>query len=584
MSNDCMKLFARVLLKRPAPSHPDAAKLKDLISSLPPYLRASGFHRSPSSSTGLVQPGYLCDLHKGLKKGLCYELMAMVRGEIARIGQCIYPVIMSGQMDPEWELRARSLEPVPGMYTPGFTVHDCTPVDREPVYPGYTNGEGVFVPEWGWETSQCPACMLARIGADKVTLFVLLAGMVARISRHRRGPMDNLKSRRVRFVKEWLEAHENSQHLAEDAFNLGNNMRDIRRAQRSAAHKAKKRARKENGTRVDTSEHGRPCAPVPRKGAESRYESRNSVRESTIGVDISDPYAIPHQQASTPPTLHPKAPAKKDSGALDTSERFVGQPAFQRNRLSSGERSFLPRSNVAGSDRNSDGAIAVGVDISEPFFPGVVPSTFPRPSILRRTDSEQTITPKVKVPSRSTSVTFALPDSYAEPSRDKAKRSSSKYSKRSASISSRHQSIASSFVSDVSLMELWPPSDDEDLVPAPLRQHSVERITPTPKVSSRQPSFLATISESAVHALPRPHPKSIYSACGSSEENLIQQHVDVSPPATPTGLGGRDLRDHGHFDVSPPSSPEQQGFDFEFDISPPGSPSRPVTTWGALYK
>ena len=568
-----MKLFVRVLLQRPAPDYDAEDKLKQSIKALPSHLKASGFHKAPSKTTGQVKPGYLCDLHKGIKKGLCYEIMSLIMNEISHIGKFIYPVIMSGKLEAQWEHRIRQLEPVPAMYIAGFTERDCTPDGHEPIWPGSVNEKGEFVPLWHWQVSQCPACMLARIGSERMVLFALLTGMVARISRRRRGAKDNLKSRRVRFVKEWLQAsHEDGRAFVNDAFAVGQDVRAIRREQRLAEYVAKKRAL--NGSTVhadgsDAAYHQPPSsrshgtdpfdvdpetASLCRPGVDTlREDQASSLRHdspasSVIGMDISDSYAPAYQQASTQPSPYMYSAAKQEADSVvdfDISEPFVpGSPALRQSVVAGG--TSLPRKYTEGTRRGSNGSTVIGVDISEPFLPA--PPMTPR-----------------KAPPRP--ATPARPRTVQE--------------KRATLTNSKHYSIASSFASDVSLSNIRPPTNQfTELLPQALRIRA-------PEVSKHSlPSISGQRMERQggrqipppLRSLPRPHPNSIYGTYGRSEKNTPSTayvFADVSPPTTPMGYGDPV----GQFDVSPLASPEQDAF----GVSPPATPARPATAGRGFF-
>lgn len=557
MSDQDMKLFVRVLLQRPVPKQ-GADKLKQSIKALPSHLKASGFHRSPSKSTGQVQTGYLCDTHKSLKKGLCYELLSLIQSEISHIGDFTYPVIMSGKPEAQWEHRVRQLEPVPGIYTRDFTERDCTPPGHEPIWPGNISDKGDFVPLWCWEVSQCPACILARIGSERTVLFALLTGMVARISRRRRGPQDNLKSRRVRFVKEWLQAsHKDGKAFVNDAFVVGQQIRDIRREQRVAEHTAKKQALRDVGRRANNSGEGHqqypPIPPYmtdqavadlsvpdlrqPRvdtlhedQASSIQYESPAS---SVVGVDISDSYAPAYQQASTPPsssyTYSSANPESESIIGFDISEPFIPHsPAF-RQSVAAGQES-LPRRNAEGTGRESNGTIVVGFDLSEPFLPA--PSTW-------------------KIPPRS-----------ATPARQGLEQRG-----RVTWTDSKRYSIASSFASDVSLSNICPPTGQStELLPQPLRIRTPQasRTNLPPILEPRVERQGGGHGRGSRGDLPIPHPNSIYGTYGMSARNThrtTEYFIDVSPPSTPVGYGDR----LGQYDVSPLASPVE----VEFGMSPP---------------
>ncbi|KAF1980297.1 hypothetical protein BU23DRAFT_625497 [Bimuria novae-zelandiae CBS 107.79] len=468
---------------------------------------------------------------------------------------------MSGRLEAQWEYRARRLEPVPQICVPGFTVHDCAPEGHEPIWPGHVDEKGAFVSDWGYEQSQCPACILARIGSDISVLFALLAGMVARISRRRRGSKNKLRSRRVLFVKTWLEACGDGKEFVDDAFWLEEEMRGIKRELNREEHQAKKPAQNENGVRADISSHRQPDTPAfhgedapitrsifgdpqPRPVAPVR---RGSGASSAVAVDISDSYAPPHQVASKPPNPYVYSPAKQHSAieVFDLSEPFIPpQSSSIRANVSSSEES-LPRGDTRRPQRESNRSSSVRFDLSEPFIPASDPPSAkmaPHPATPARQEHREQDPPRPSTPE-----------------------SQRRFSAQSAS--EKHYSIASSFADSVSLRNLRAPSTLVDLYPPPLRTRNAA----PPPVPERRRGML-----------PRPHPNSIYGAYGRSDANQRDSdradgYADVNPPGMPTGRGpliGRDAR--GGYDVSPLSSPERDAF----ETSPPATPRRPVTKWG----
>lgn len=556
LSNNDMPLFVRIL-QQGVPPH----EVQERIRSLPRHLRASGLHKSPSSTTGKVQPGYLCDVHKRLKKGLCYEVMSLVQHEISRIGSFTYSIVVRGELEAWEEMQARQLEPVPQMYMDGFDQHESAPEGHQPIYPGFRDEKGVYVQQWSYEVSQCPACMLSRIGADDKVLFALLAGLAGRISRRSRGRVENLKSRRIRFVKEWLEARENGPGLVSDALYLGRKMQDIKRQQKRRAREERMRedrardmqAREAHDIRIEISGHrgmDRPDRPVSRTASDM-----NGYRQSVIDIDISEPYVPQYHQASRRPTRNGDPPIDQDTAIR--VEPFRPGSWRLRNNIPYSKEAVVSAGGARGIDRQSDRSVPVGVDISEPFIPAPrYPSN--HGETHREPDSDELFIPA------STQRSTTLPSATQVPVRGRARRSGTVFAR---SMSSRYfPSIAPSFASNVSLSDLQAPSVDASLVPSPLR------------TSSRR---LPTFPTRSVDRVSRPHPLSIYGT-SSGGYNTVPgaRYADVSPPSTPIHTAGHA---HAQYDASPPSSPEPD----EFETSPPVTPvmhSRPVTIWSALYE
>lgn len=570
MSNSDMSHFIRIFLTCPSPRTGEAQILRQRIKALPPRLQASGFHKPPSPGTnGKVQPGYLCDLHKHLKKGLCYETMSMLEHEISRVGRYTYSIVMSGQLDADIEMAVRQLEPLPQMYVPGFDVRQSAPEGHEFICPTLINDKGMFVPRWAYESSQCPACMLARIGTDSSVLSALLAGIVARISRRHRGRRDNLKSLRIRFVKEWLEAHDGGSALVDRAFAIGGMMRDIKRAQKEAEYKKAREGLHES--RVGNSGH-------PRMHRHDRPAIRAAIAssdygESVIGVDISDSYAPQHSQASAHLAPRPYLRADQDSAVEAKVPRpFLSVSASLRDNPFSSQEHF-PRAGVRDDEQNSEESFKVGIDLSEPFVPRSRSGARDDESFTVGIDLSEPFIPQARArdDDQNSDQTFKVGFDLSEPFSPYQAHSQLQFGP-GASVhdSAGHSSIlvdrfnqsglsiASSFASNVTLSNLRAPSANPTLVAHPLQ----------PSDSGRP-----TIPARSMNRLQRPHPLSIYAEHDSSPMLTAGQYADVSPPGTPTG---RDRNPN-------------QGFYTEYDVSPPSSPeleqfaTRPVTTWSTLY-
>ncbi|KAJ4288459.1 hypothetical protein N0V90_011694 [Kalmusia sp. IMI 367209] len=411
MANDDMKLFVRILHNVSPDGTPRTALLAQEIEALPSYLRSSGSHKPPSTWTGQVHPGHLCNLHKGLKKALCYEIWGLVKHEIESIREFVYPVLASGELR-EWEkLKARQLEPVPQMYDPNFDMYAYTPDNHAPINPGILNETGEFVARYGYDATHCPACMLSRIGSDADVLFALLAGTVARVSPRHIGTKENLTSRRVRFLKYWLEACEGGKKPVDDAWTLAAKMRDIRRVQRAI--------------------RGRKVTEQLQKAniAFAAGETTAFCCDNDVVVDLSDAFAPAHFQAGTHtnrtyPDLVLDTDCDQDSFVgVDLSEPFI--PYMDHGSCS--QENPLPRSGLRGSTENS----VVAVDISDPLVPAPLQATRYEPtpcmqdairsSIVPLDISEpydpaptQTLHPQAStLPGMATAVPGRLSDTYA---------------------------------------------------------------------------------------------------------------------------------------------------------------------------
>lgn len=580
LPHEDIHLLADIFQDLPTP------ELQTRIRDLPRNLRASGFHRSPSASTGKVHPGYLCDVHKKLKKSVSYEVLSLLQREIMRIAKFLYPVIMSGHLVAWEEDRMRQLEAVPQMYIPGYDAQACAPEGRLPVCPGSISEKGIFVPRWAYEESQCPACILARIGADEAVLFALLAGEVACVSRRDRGSIGNPKSRRVRLLKDWLEMREGGERLVNDAFYLAGRMRDIKRdlRRRASEERSMERAKEMQAghdIRAETSSHrgvDRSDGQVPHDAADATGYRQSVIgvdisepyapqhvhnvtvestrpasqaaagatdnRGSIVGMDISEPYAPPHHKASTRPIRDVNSTNQTTATGVDTFR--PGSWRLRHNVAPSGQIA-APGERARGNNRESAGSIYVGLHISEPFHPAPA-----RPNDMPPNAGADDM--KVPLPA-STPPSIAPP--RGNPAWDRPRQSGMGFVRSTSTRS--YPSIVSSFASNVSLNDLRAPSMHPSLVPSPLRTSDPEH---------------------SVYKVPRPHPQSIYGTVGFSSGVTAGWSTNISPPGTP------NLDEYGPSkrDASPPSSPELDKDDFEW--TPPGTPimqSRPVTTWSGFY-
>jgi hypothetical protein len=188
---------------------------KTLIKALPHRLR-----HSPLSSSGT-----LCTTHRGIDHHLIADIQSWVTHEFnSTIGRYVYPVIMSRKLTPAQERQIRQLEPVMRMWRKDFKAEMSAPPGRTPIE---------VDEKWGYQTNGCPACVLARIGADDDVLRALYAGMLARFHTSKLvsgkvslrdlsvAKLDHPKSKRVRFVRYWLKASNGGDALLFEAAELG---------------------------------------------------------------------------------------------------------------------------------------------------------------------------------------------------------------------------------------------------------------------------------------------------------------------------------------------------------------------------
>ncbi|KAF2241128.1 hypothetical protein BU26DRAFT_571985 [Trematosphaeria pertusa] len=547
LHNSDMKQLVRVLCSVPFPSTPEAEKkyihdLKAAIHSLPSHLRSATVQlkSTEDKETGKVKPGRLCSQHKGLNTLLICNIWAFVKHEFdAGVGHYIYPVIMYGGLTKYQECKARQLEPVLQMWHPEFTVEGSIPPDHEPVIPGFLYDNGSFLPKWTYQENECPACMLARIGSDGDVLAALLSGMVARFSSRRIGKRDEAKSSRIRFVRYWLKACDGGAKLVDEAWDLGEEMRRVRKAWKEHARSTRLKvvsalqattrphSTAEESTinvGIDVSEpfnpYSYPTNPSPGPIPRASTVVPESQRSSVVGIDISDPFIPPQSNMSFP---YPPLPI----------------PASPRPASS-----IYTRTTCGGPINKS----STTVNTATTHRPSSAYSNSSPPAPLWDTTSAAYCTsiPLHNVPTMQPSVlTCTFTDVQSEHAR---------------------YSIASSISEDWDKI----PSYSSESSIRPLRDH-----LPAPLCSSN------TSREQAREdvLLPPPPRASVYVGFGEPvwDEELYK---DVSPPETPTGdaygmrAGGGEK---GGYDVSPPESPVVGREEREWKTKTKG------TTWSGLY-
>jgi hypothetical protein len=226
LTNSDMKKLVRIFIGWPtAASESREVKYrkytKEDIDALPRRLRSS--HLSLSSTN-------LCSMHKGLDAHLVNDVWAWLRHEFdGAIGKFLYPIIMSGRLTAEQELKVRQLEPVIQMWHADFSLEASAPLGHHPI-----NGNS----RWKYQKDQCPGCMLARIGSDEKVLFALFAAMVGHFNTRSLSTADMLrsvvgwektKSKRIRFVRYWIQASKGRDARLFEAGELGMEMKRLRR-------------------------------------------------------------------------------------------------------------------------------------------------------------------------------------------------------------------------------------------------------------------------------------------------------------------------------------------------------------------
>ncbi|KAF2657608.1 hypothetical protein K491DRAFT_777011 [Lophiostoma macrostomum CBS 122681] len=354
LHNHEMKLLIALLRSYPTPYNANKDSeywlgIDYLIHALPHNLRSSSIKLSKTEDRdGKVKPGKLCSGHNELNQGLIYSIWSSLRFEFERgVGRFLYPIIMHAGLPLALETKVRQLEPVLQMWQPDFDGAANTLEGREPIR-ALEAVDGLFVPRWQYQENACPACMLARLGDDRHVLSALFAGMVGRLPSRSVGTRDNVRSKRVRWVRYWLKKFPDGVALVEEAWDLGMELKRVRKAwkehQRTrrgsgiyAGGKAQVQTRFEdmslrgddNRVGIDVSDAFQPG--FTEAGTERKETRRGS--ESVIPVDFSDPFVPPHIKASmSPSTSYSPRPSADDASSI-YSRTTCGHTLYQDSSI-----------------------------------------------------------------------------------------------------------------------------------------------------------------------------------------------------------------------------------------------------------
>lgn len=322
LHNSEMKKLARIFRKdhkeKDGPKHNQySQRTKEDIADLPRRLRSPILNLSSTN---------LCSTHKGLDSRLVNDIFAWVHYELdVAIGKFLYPLIMTGALTADQEQQVRQLEPVREMWHSDFTAETSA-------LPGFRHFQAGRT--WKYQVGQCPACMLTRIGSNETVLFAIFAGMIGRLQLGRSGidptieslGCEQIKSKRLRFVRYWILRFRRGDIMLTEACRLGLEMKARRNVWKAEVRRL--RAAESNKT---------PSTPAAKSTNEAEH-GRRSVRQrgsvfSDIAVDITDPF-------------QPKEfsiPAANSIDEVEQEHRSVGRPTS------------------VFSD--------IGVDITDPFQP-----------------------------------------------------------------------------------------------------------------------------------------------------------------------------------------------------------------------
>jgi hypothetical protein len=224
LHNTDMQSLVRILRDVPAPTE---ERYERKLEKYQHYTkkdiqRLRGRLRSPRLSFG--PKTNLCPVHKAFDQNLINDIWAWMKHELEfGIGRFLYPLIMSGRLTAEQEMKMRQLEPVLQMWQSDFDLDASAPPGHEPIR---------CDTKWSYQHDRCPACIMARIGSDEDVLFALFAGMVGRFgstmdAQQNTDFWDKTKSKRLRFVRYWIKKTNGGDTLFE-AGTLGMHMKHVR--------------------------------------------------------------------------------------------------------------------------------------------------------------------------------------------------------------------------------------------------------------------------------------------------------------------------------------------------------------------
>jgi hypothetical protein len=380
LDNSELKRLVPVLrgVSSPGPARLEAYNntIKESIKALPRRMKQP--YLSGSSN--------LCRTHKGLSSNLISEVWSWIQHEFdSGIGKHVFPVIMSNKLTVVQENKIRQLEPVLQMWCKDFKTETSAPPGRNSIYGGS---------QWTYQTDQCPACMLARIGSDEKVLFALYAGMIGRfplckltsrgapLTELRASKLGDPKSKRVRFVRYWIKACFQGDTLLHDATELGIVLKKI--------HKEWKDGRKEkpNIYRRHSDSDG-----ATSHGSMGSDPFSDNNRASTEGSERPQTAAGPEYQHSTAPESSSRQHSVRRSSAniaIDMNDPYQYQDWSQPQ---SPDPKIGPRPRSAGIHPNSP-VEPLGFKVSGHRIRDSTASEASRPLLDPDSDSDDTVYPE----------------------------------------------------------------------------------------------------------------------------------------------------------------------------------------------
>lgn len=286
--------------------------VKDLIHELPPHLRRPMFHNlrlfGGRGRTGDSSP--FCEIHSELNADIIRMIFCFLEVEVGmRLNTLAsnLSLLSLEQMKLVRDLRSlHSLWYPPELY--GQTFFD-SPQSK-----------------WTFQADRCKACMLARVGADKVTLTQLRITLLARRQRKRREP------RLLRWVDGCIGWKSHAQEVINESKEKA---KSLKRARRRARRASGKRGRKTANKNADKSESKAESHPEAEEQVQERYFEESildcytsSYDGSASDVDDSSQFSQQYHR----PRRSAESQAEEYRTLLDRSSPSEERPGSQVSR------------------------------------------------------------------------------------------------------------------------------------------------------------------------------------------------------------------------------------------------------------
>ncbi|KAI9780626.1 MAG: hypothetical protein M1816_002787 [Peltula sp. TS41687] len=288
--------------------------VQDLIHDLPPHMRRSTFHNlrlfGPSGRTRDSTP--LCETHSELNADIIRMIFCFLEIEVGMRLNTLnsnLSMLTLEQMKLVRELRTlHSLWYPPEQYSQTF--FDIPPS------------------QWAFQADRCKACILARVGADKVTLMQLRITLLARRQRHRPEP------RLLRWVDGCISWKSSAQEAMTESEEQAKSLKRARRKARRYRRKGERkiaRKPKSDETKLELENH-----QEERKPKEERYYQESILdcyASSNDGSDADVDDSSHSSQRNNRPRRSAEAQAEEYRSLLDQASSAEQRPASQTSRL-----------------------------------------------------------------------------------------------------------------------------------------------------------------------------------------------------------------------------------------------------------